>query len=291
MTFKIRSGLLRCAVLTLSVALPASAFAASDRTGRAIESDGAERLYQSSRLKTLGKRVAASTCLANAGVATNVQMTRIAEDVRETDTIIHALESGNQDRGIHGPETSRKLRQDLATIRADWGPYRQHIEQAVLSGDIDPTRSTAFELSEALLVHTMDLLWDMSAVYAHPFEVSKQDAMAIKIAGRARRVSQQLMAQACMLWLQPDRGEWQDALNELVVLQENLILALRDGHSALGLNAAPTSTLEAHMQSAFTHWERAKPLLNNTSIGHAERAEVAQHMNDLLAELDLATAE
>ncbi|SFJ88786.1 Type IV pili methyl-accepting chemotaxis transducer N-term, partial [Jannaschia pohangensis] len=234
--------------LTCMTALPAAAM-----TGTPLETEapvvldaqfiqdvgGGARIDMSGKLRMLSQRIAASACNEAAGIALDQSVPMIAAAVAEYDRIIAALEHGDDELGIFGAETNRKILADIQALHAVWDPLHVDLDTAI-AGDI--TAEEAFQIeavSDELLKIAQHMVSLISGRYADPAALMQADALTIDIAGRQRMLAQRMSKNACLIAsghdVEASRAEMLAALE----MYDTSLTALRFGMPTAGISPPP----------------------------------------------------
>lgn len=280
--------------LTLSTTASADQIAPSDaelvETAYEIVSDGVDRIQAAGRLPTLTQRVAAAACMLGDDLLQDDAHDILAAAVAEFELIVAALKDGNADLGIMGPETKRRTIDELDEILAEWSAISDAIAEILEGGNTVAAAHVIDDHNLALLELTTKLASDINGQYAHPYEISQRDALAIEFATRQRMLTQKMIKDACEIWTAYHEDAAKEDLGSTMQIFENSLIALRDGYEAAGLFPAPTDQIRADLDALVTRWDVIKPnaqaLLDGQDISDEAKIEIFTDLNLELDEIE-----
>lgn len=256
----------------------------------AIQSDGPIRIHLADRLQMLTQRVAASSCALTSDVAIQESRETLRTAELEFDMIIRALKDGDPDLHILKPETNRRTLHDIDLVWEEWSVTREAIEAVLANGHDVDSAHVIDDHNLKLLETAAQLSTDINGQYAHPFEISQADAMAIRIAGRTRMLTQQMAKDSCEIWTAYNKEAAREDLVKVMHLFESSMIALRDGMPSVGIKPAPTEEILADLNSILSRWDIIKTnqqiLLEGGSLEMDQKYEIFHDLNIELDEID-----
>jgi len=253
------------------------------------ESDAVDRLYYAGRLPMLTQRVAAASCALSSDIEVEASHEILASYAEEFETIILALEHGNPDLHILSPEMDRRVVRDIRELWAEWLETRDAVQAVLKDGhDIDSAH-VVDDHNLALLEISEKLVADISAEYSNPFELTQQDALAVRIAGRQRMLTQKMAKDACEIWTHYHE---ETAIPDLIAsmdIFEKSMTALLDGVPAMGIRPAPTPEIREDLVRILDRWavirKNQDTLVNGGELSVEDRTEIFHDLNLELEEL------
>lgn len=255
-----------------------------------IESDGADRIRISSQLGTLTQQVAAASCALTSDIDVEE-----AHDVLEHSTVLFdryivALRGGDEGLHILGPEKRRRTLVDIAHVEEEWQAIHGAIETVLEDGHSVESAHIIDDHNLKLLDLTAILASDISAQYAHPYEISAADIMLIGLAGRQRMLTQKMAKDACEIWTGYHSEEAKEDLRETMEIFENSMRALRFGMPEVGVKAAPNDAIREDLDLILARWEIIKAnlqtLVEGGKLNEEQKFEIFHDLEVELAELD-----
>ena len=255
-----------------------------------VESDGADRIRIAGQLRTLTQQVAAASCALTSGIAEDEAHDVLETATQQFDRYIVALKDGDEELHILHPETRRMTIEDIDHVKEEWDTIHGAIESILIDGHDVESAHIIDDHNLKLLELTSILASDISAQYAHPFEISAADAMMIEIAGRQRMLTQKMAKDACEVWTGYHAEEARIDLAETMQIFETSLRALRYGMPEAGLQPAPNATIEADLDHLLERWEVIKAneqiLVDGGELNTEQKTEIFHDLEVELAELD-----
>ena len=255
-----------------------------------VDSDGADRINYSGKLRMLTQRVAASSCALSSDISPEENHDILEAATKEFDKIINGLRNGDEDLHILGPETSRTMLHDLDELEAEWALVHKAIDEILIDGHNIEAAHFIDDHNLKLLDLAIVLAADVNAKYADPFELSQADAMMIDIAGRQRMLTQKMAKDACEVWTGYHAQEAKDDLRKTTVIFENSMKALRYGMPEAGIQAAPTPQIEKDLDIILARWDEIRDdlytLMEGGEIDDAAKVALLKNLNAELVEIN-----
>lgn len=252
-----------------------------------IESDGANRIEIAGQLSTLSQQVAAASCALTSNIDVEEAHDVLAHATAQFDRYILALRDGDEELDILHPEERRRTIADIEHVLSEWQAIHGAIESVLADGHDVESAHIIDDHNLQLLELTSILTSDISAQYAHPYEITAGDVMLIKLAGRQRMLTQKMAKDACEIWTGYHSEEAKDDLRGTMGIFENSLLALRDGLPSMGINPAPNEVIRADLDDLLSRWGVLKPnlqtLIDGGELNEEQKFEV---FHDLEVELD-----
>lgn len=255
-----------------------------------IESDAADRINYSGKLRMLTQRVAAFSCALTSDIEVDSSHDILEASAKEFEKIMNGLRYGDLDLHILSPETSKTMLRDLDHLEQEWDTIREAIAIVLADGHNVEQAHVIDDHNLKLLELAMILEADINAKYANPFEVSQVDALMIKIAGRQRMLTQKMAKDACEIWTDYHAAEAKEDLVKTMKVFEDSMLALRDGMPAVGIPPAPTPAISKDLEIILTRWAVIKEnlviLVEGGELDVAQKTEIFHDLNLELAEIN-----
>lgn len=218
------------------------------------DADTSQRITLSGELRMLGQRVVADACFVQAGIVTQDTLPTLTAAISRVSAIAHALEFGNTSLGIFNAEERRKTLAAIAHFNDLWAPMQANaVTIAQGSGTTDDVALLNDQSAE--LLRGAHLLFSTIATqYANPAEFRQADAMIINIAGRQQLLAQEMSKNACLASTGIGTENAVDALNTARAAFDNSLGALSAGMPSLGIQAPPTSKIDAGLSAVRSTW-------------------------------------
>ena len=242
-----------------------------------VEDNGASaRVDFAGKLRMLSQRVMATACYVRAGVDTENTLPALIGATDEFGAILHALEFGDDARGIFGAEERRRTIVGLNKLRDEyWLPFAE-LSHLVSSGAGDgQTVGIMAAQSEPLLDFTKRMVSEISGQYTDPTILLQADAMVIDIAGRQRMLSQRVSKNACLMGTGLGDETTLAQLGAASEMFETSLHALYHGMPDAGIKAPPTEEISAALGEVVSQWEALKPILASVASGNADAETLA----------------
>ena len=261
------------------------------RMGIVEEVGGSERINYAGKLRMLSQRIPAAACNAAAGIAPEDSAAAFAAAVAEYDRILAALEHGDADLGIVGPEQDRKVLADIRALHEVWDPLHATLDE-MAAGGMDAARAAMVaETSHDLLDVAKHLVGLITSEYANPAELMQADAIVIDIAGRQRMLAQRISKNACLIASGLDAERAATEMGATIEMYGVSLGALRAGMPEAGIAPPPTAEIADGLAEIAGIWEGLQPVLAKLRAGdgvtEAERAAIFAGGNALTAKMNV----
>lgn len=252
------------------------------------ESDAELRINLSGKLRMLSQRVAAAACLQTQGTNTELSATMLSGAVAEFDSILNALEFGDQSMGIAHPEEAARTLASIANVTSAWQPMRDAATALIADNTNDAALAVILNQDGPLLEETLGFAVVVASNYSIYLDVVEADAFLIEIAGRQRMLLQQMSKNACIVAAELDDDHAFDELTTAVGTFEATLIALRDGMPAAGIRRPPNQMIGDQLTSVFGRWSAIRPVLDAVMVGEDVAPEV---LATLAHDLEVALVE
>ena len=256
-----------------------------------LEDIGAsERINFSGKLRMLSQRIPAAACTYHANVVPEQSKAVLKAAKEEFDTIIAALENGDESLNIIGAEERRLTLAAIASLHEAYDPLHAAFD------DIEATGGTDEEVLE-LAEHNMEVLEaakllvsEISGQYADPTALLQSDALTIDIAGRQRMLTQKMSKEVCLI----TSGIYADAsletLGGTMSMFETSLNALIFGMDGAGIAPAPTDEILAGLEKVQADWSEVRDYVETVATGGSidaeARAMVFTGLNKTMADMN-----
>lgn len=282
----VRIATMLCAALALTAA-PQDAAASGKKSDLWKDIGASERIDLSGRVHMLSQRIAASTCMLEAGIEPTVSKGILAGSADEMDRIKNALEFGNPLMKVIGAETDQRVLNVIRSVNAKWTPIRDEITDLQTVGYGGEDLSVFTEWNIPFFDDANLLVSEISAQYSNPADLLQRDAILVDLAGRQRMRTQMMLKQACEIWTGKIGG---DVLAETVNLFDVTLDALLNGEASFGISAAPTAEIEATLTAVNKDWAWVQPMLQKVVRGNTldedQTTELYLGLNEMLIKSD-----
>jgi hypothetical protein len=256
-----------------------------------LEDIGAsERINLSGKLRMLSQRIPAAACNEHAGIVVEQSKAVLHAAKEEFDTIIAALEFGNEDLNIIGQEERRKTLAAIGALHAVYDPLHAALDDIELTGGTDEEVLIVAEHNMEVLEAAKLLVSEISGQYSDPTALLQSDALTIDIAGRQRMLTQKMSKEVCLI----TSGIYADASLEVlggtVNMFETALNALQFGMEGAGISPAPTDEIAAGLERVQADWAEVSSLVKEIASGGTidddARAAVFTGLNTTMANMN-----
>ncbi len=239
-----------------------------------LEDMGAsQRINFSGKLRMLSQRVVAAGCNYVAGVDPAISGPTLQAAKTEFQLIVDALEFGNDDLGIMGPEDRRKTLVGLSRLRDLWVPTAASGAAILADEGTAETVATFADQSAPLLEMAKLLVSEISAQYSDPTALLQADALIIDIAGRQRMLSQRMSKNVCLLASGLNTDVATQELSATAHIFDVSLNALRYGMTDAGIKPPPNDDIAAGLDVVISDWANLKPIVDAAIAGQPIDAE------------------
>ncbi|MGJ8589021.1 MAG: type IV pili methyl-accepting chemotaxis transducer N-terminal domain-containing protein [Yoonia sp.] len=252
-----------CAAATITCSLPAYAQTTATYENGTIrisfaqytkEADTNRRIDLSGKLRMLSQRVVSDACFVQTGVATNDSIPTLRATISEVSAIAHALEYGDTSLGIFGAEEHRKTLGVIAQFNELWAPMQINA-LSIAQGDGTAENVLTLNAQSAELLQVAHMLVSkVAAQYFNPTETRLADAMLVDIAERQQFLAQEISKNACLVSSSIATESMTDALWSARMAFNSSMGALSSGMPSLGIQAPPTSKIDASLTAVRSAW-------------------------------------
>ncbi len=259
------------AVLTVGIASFASADSNQTALGDNFVDDvgGSERINLSGKLRMLSQRIPAAACYVDAGIKTETTTAMLNAAMDEFALIIGALQNGNPDIGIIGPEENARTNAVINRLNDLWTPFSDLAQQIAVGDHSEESLLLLQQQSEPVLEMAKLLVSQITSEYANPAALLFADAVVIDIAGRQRMLAQRTSKDICMLSAGIEVEGTLEDLAKTAKMFDTSIMALRDGLPAAGVRPPPTPEIAAHLDDDIMSWRLVQSKVDIVLAGQA----------------------
>lgn len=256
-----------------------------------LEDVGAsERINLSGKLRMLSQRIPAAACNEHAGIAVEQSKAVLHGAREEFDTIIAALEFGNDDLNIIGEEDRRKTLAAIAALHAAYDPLHGALDDIEITGGTDEEVLLVAENNMDVLDAAKLLVSELSGQYADPTALLQSDALTIDIAGRQRMLTQKMSKEVCLVMSDIYADASLEVLYGTINTFETALNALQFGMENAGISPAPTDEIEAGLARVQADWAEVSSLVKEVAAGgtidNEARALVFTGLNTTMANMN-----
>lgn len=256
-----------------------------------LEDVGAsERINLSGKLRMLSQRIPAAACNEHAGIAVEQSKAVLHGAREEFDTIIAALEFGNDDLNIIGEENRRKTLAAIAALHTAYDPLHGALDDIEITGGTDGEMLLVAENNMDVLDAAKLLVSELSGQYADPTALLQSDALTIDIAGRQRMLTQKMSKEVCLVMSDIYADASLEVLYGTINTFETALNALQFGMENAGISPAPTDEIEAGLARVQADWAEVSSLVKEVAAGgtidNEARALVFTGLNTTMANMN-----
>lgn len=255
-----------------------------------LDDGAAVRIGITGKLRTLSQMIPASACQVASGYDPDYATVVMNEVVAEFDSIINALEFGNDDLGVPTAEERRTTLVAIQNVRDAWKPMQMLVEDVSAGSDTREQLQHALEDATNLLDAAKALVVKMVAQYSNPSQMAQAESFLIDIAGYQRTLIQMMSKTACLSLLVGPESESRESLVSTMSRFEATLEALQNGMPSVGIRKPPNDAIEAGLIQVAADWREIKPFLEAVARGdalaHDETEGKFRSLNELLATMD-----
>lgn len=252
----------------------------------------AERINYAGKLRMLSQRIPAAACNVYAEISPAESEAILHASILEFDTILAALEYGDENLGIIGAEERRKTIAAIHLLKEHWLP----IEEIVLEIEHHATTTEHVQYMAdeniAILEDAKLLVSEISGEYADPTALLQSDALRIDIAGRQRMLTQKISKDVCFIASGINADAAKEVLGGTINMFETSLNALHHGMPEAGIGAAPNAEIAAQLEVVAEDWSLIKPHLDVVMAGgtldDATRGDVFNGLNKVMVDMNIA---
>lgn len=252
-------------VITIAILLAFSAPSAA-------QDDSAEqRINLSGKLRMLSQRIPSAACHLAKGIDTEAATTLLLDASAEFDSILNALEKGDNGLNISKPEARKKTLAQISDLRGKWGPMKDAASALAEGSATEAQLNYIFSENMTVLGAAVGLVSELVKQYSNPNAVSQANLMLVDISGRQRMLTQKMSKESCIAGTDFATATTLDDMNSTMQVFEASLEALKFGMPAVGINPPPNGAISAELDLVSQDWAAVKPLLIN--IGKGETLE------------------
>ena len=252
--------------------------------------DGSHRINMSGRLRMLSQRIVGMACNQADGIEPVKSSENLQIAVAEFSTILNALENGNPDLRIIGPEQRGRTLIRITQLGEIWNQF------GGVAGSISDAQGASDAIavlardSGPLLAGAIILVNDIVEQYFNPVVTIQAEAMTIDFAGRQRMFAQRMSKNVCLINMGLNEEVAIAELSKAYELFDATLGALQTGMPSVGVSAPPNQGVVDGLQVVVAAWDEMSPLLvramNGERFDDTTRAVVFNGMNDLTQKMN-----
>lgn len=252
------------AALVAALALGSGGVAAPAGAQDAWFEGSQARVALSASLRSLGERVAATSCRTGLTASAGAERDDVAAVF---DVVVAGLREGDASLGVPSAETHPRLIRRLDAVHGAWAPVRTAAKRvetkpkglAAIAG-ISAAHDELMEATEALLT-------DVSGQYSNPQELLQVDALALNFLERQKMLLARMDRMVCALHAGLADLGTAEGLKVAVDLFDVSLVALRDGFPMAGIDPPRTEVLKATLVESHARWNEARAVLDRVAGG------------------------
>lgn len=256
-----------------------------------LEDVGAsERINMSGKLRMLSQRIPAAACNFHVGIAVEQSKAVLHAAKEEFDTIIAALEFGDENLGIIGKEHRTRTIAAIGSVHATYDRMHAALDNIEETGGTEAEVLAMAEHNMGILLAAQVLVSEISGQYANPTPMLQSDALTIDIAGRQRMLTQKISKEICFITSGIHADASIQVLGSTINMFETSLNALHFGMENAGVSPAPTDEITAGLERVQSDWEEIGALVKNVAIGgtvdNTERALIFTVLNKTMGDMN-----
>lgn len=245
----------------------------------------AERINYAGKLRMLSQRIPATACNMKSGIAVDTSGPMYDAARAEFETILAALEFGDDSLNINGEETRRKTLVAVEALKGSWAD----INAASLTADDLQTKA---DTNMGVLENAKMLVSEISGQYSDPTALLQADALRIDIAGRQRMLTQKISKEVCFIMSDINADASMEVLGATVNMFEVSLNALQNGMPEAGIGPAPTDEIAAQLTQVVADWNTVKAhidtVMSGGTLDDETRTAVFVGLNKTMADMNVA---
>ncbi|MCK4711817.1 MAG: type IV pili methyl-accepting chemotaxis transducer N-terminal domain-containing protein [Marinosulfonomonas sp.] len=254
---------------------------------------GPQRIDYAGKLRMLSQRIPGAACILSTAPDSESVRQSLIDDHEEFERILTALHDGDEEWGIIGAETDRRIHQRLDEIEVLWRPFHDAVDGILKGNDVDASLEFLATNNMALLESAVVLVSEVSREYSNPAEMSAAGAMLVNIAGRQRMLLQKILKEYCGVVHGIDALGTQEDLDATLALFHAVLDALLEGNSDAGVLPPPTDEIRQKLQVFSDEWHKVEAILDkdaHSSEAHFElQVELFEALSSEVKELSVIT--
>lgn len=256
-----------------------------------LEDIGAsERINMSGKLRMLSQQIPAAACNLHAGIAVEQSKTVLHAAKEKFDTIIAALEFGDENLGIIGQEGRHKTLAAIGSVHATYDPMHAAFNNIEETGGTEAEVLAMAEHNMGILLAAKVLISEISSQYTNPAALSQSDALMIDVAGRQRMLTQKISKEICFITSGIHADASIEVLGSTINMFETSLNALHFGMENAGISPAPTDEIVAGLERVQADWEEIGSLVKHIAMGgtidDAERTVIFTGLNKTMGDMN-----
>ena len=222
---------------------------------------GPQRINYSGWLRMLTQRLTVGAAILSRSPDSEFVKETLIEERDNFDMALAALRDGNDELGIIGAETDRRIVHNLDIIAEQWVPFRAAID-GILSGD-DVDKNLEFIAANNMVLRdaVIKTIDEISREYSNPAEMSAASAMLVNISGRQRMLLHKLVKEYCGVIYGVDALGTQEDMDATILLFNAVLQALLNGQPDAGILPPPTDEIRQKLQIFIDDWSKVEAIL------------------------------
>lgn len=229
---------------------------------------GPQRIDHSGKLRMLSQRIPAAACILSTSPDSEFMRESLISARDKFDRVLIALRDGDDELGIVGVETDRRILHNLDIVMEQWTPFKVAIDDIIAGNDVEKNLEFLAANNMALLEAAVVLVSQISAEYSHPAEMSAAGAILVNISGRQRMLSQMIAKQSCGAIKGVEALGTPDEMHETLSTFNAVMNALHNGQTDAGVQPPPTDEIREKLGVFIGEWQNVESTLSQvTGVG------------------------
>ena len=249
---------------------------------------GAERIDLSDRVRMNSQRIAAMSCMIDAGANVDENRAAILEAMTEVDGLLAALKDGDTDLNVTVAESDRKMLTAIRGVSLQWELFRDALDLRLTAGaqSVGPDYVSRQNLN---LMHASKyLVSEAISAYAIPPALLQNDAFTLQIVARQRTLAQQIAKETCGVLTGNNMMGNEKRLANSTRRFDASFNALVNGFPAAGVSAPATDEIKAGLAAMKSDWAELQGALASVDADAdpAQAGSIVSKLDSLMVQFD-----
>lgn len=252
-----------------------------------VEFDGSKaRVNLSGRLRMLTQKIASSACRLHSEYDVEASRRDLRVATLAFAEIIKGLREADKIIGIPTPEKKPRILSAIWALEQNWVKMKFASLKMQDGVRIGQYSNVIAELEPIMAEQTANLADEILAQYTNPAELLTGDALTINVAGRQRKLSQELSKNICGIASEQTSFGTEETFLKSSALFDKSLSALENGFPAAGVSAPPNGFIKGELAKARRVWSTAYAGGNLRGLDSQIVARKSEQLDDVLRQMD-----